>query len=121
MEKVKLYNNIYLETKEGLIATDRMKLFIPLKAIEKDGSIGIASFGNQLVDNERGYTFIVDNYVCKQFEKLKVIVEDGVPELFVKDGEEIVNDKTPEQIEIEKLQAELQRKQAELNAKLAPQ
>lgn len=121
MEKIELYDSVYLETLEGQIATDRMKLFVPLKNIGEDGSIGTASFGNQMVDNERGYAFIVDNHVCKQFEKLKVIIENGVPELYVKDREEIVNNKTSEEIEIEKLQQELALKQAELNAKLTPQ
>lgn len=121
MEKVNIYDSVYLNTREGLIATDRVKLFVPLKSIEEDGSIGTASFGNQLVDNERGYAFVVDNHVCNQFEKLKVVIENGVPELYVKDGEEIVSNKTPEEIEIEKLQQELALKQAELNAKLTPQ
>lgn len=120
MEKVELYDNIYLETSEGLVATNRVKLFIPLRSIEEDGSIGIVSIGNQLVDNERGYTFIVEDYVCKQFEKLRIITEEDTPILVVKEGESLINDKTPEEIELDKLRQELAQKEAEMNSRLNP-
>lgn len=121
MEKIEIYDNLMLQTPEGQIETNRIKLFVPLSAIGKDGSIEVASVGNQLVERERGFTFIVDKHVSEQFEKLRIGMEGFEPYLYIKEGEQLENGKSPEEIEIEKLQQELALKQAELNAKIAPQ
>lgn len=120
MKEITQYSSLFLETEEGLIATDRTKFFVPLAGIDDEGNILAASGGNQLVEKESGFTFIVDNHIPDQLEKLKIDFSQGKPKIFLKEGEVLNYNKSLEEVELDELRMELQRKEAALSVKNSP-
>lgn len=111
MGKIKTYTQNDFINNEIL---DLVQFTIDLNEVAEDGSFysfSVSKSGNAL---ESGITFVVEDYVTTQTEKLKLVMNGFKAELHVKDGMEIVDYKTPEELEIEKLQQELAEKQAQL-------
>lgn len=109
--KIKTYTQNEFINNEIL---DLVQFTIDLNEVEDDGSFysySISKSGNAL---EGGVTFVVEDYITTQADKLKLVMNGFKAELHVKDGMEIVDPKTPEELEIEKLQQELAEKQAQL-------
>lgn len=116
MEKLSVYNSIYIDTDESRIQTDRQMIFIPSAFINKEtGEFHSVSIGQQMINNETGYQFIVDNNVGEQFHKLIIDFSEGEPSLYIKDGEKIETYMSKEEEEIRDLELQLQIKRAELN------
>ena len=111
MGKIKTYTQNEFINNEIL---DLVLLTIDLNEVEDDGgfySFSVSKSGNAL---EGGITFVVEDYVTTQTDKLKLVMNGFKAELHVKDGMEIVNPKTPEELEIERLEKELSAKKSKL-------
>lgn len=108
MEEVQTYDSLYLQTADGLVPqTSRVKMVVPFKHIAEDGSITSISFGQMLVEDGQGLTFIVDKGVPEEYYKMLVDTSGLVPKLVVKDGETLVGQLTPEEQNIVELEQQL--------------
>lgn len=95
---VKTYDN--LKDDDGNYIPNRTMLFIPTSKIKEDGIISEYVSGLAYVPETPGITFIVDDWIIPQIDKLKF--EDG--ELKVKDGKNIEEpQKTEKELEREQL------------------
>ena len=109
--KIKTYTQNEFINNEVL---DLVQLTIDLNEVEDDGSFysySVSKSGNAL---EGGVTFVVEDYITTQADKLKLVMNGFKAELHVKDEMEIIDPKTPEELEIERLQQELAEKRAQL-------
>lgn len=81
-----------------------------------NGEVDSITLGNQAVSTDRGYQFYVDNYVAEQIDKCDLVINGLIPKLKVREGEILeVPEKTEREIEIERLEYELEQKRKELN------
>ena len=95
---IKTYDN--LKDDDGNYIPNRILLFIPTSKIKEDGIISEYVSGLAYVPETSGITFIVDDWIIPQLDKLKFI--NG--ELKVKDGEDIEEpQKTEKELEREAL------------------
>lgn len=111
LRKIKTYTQNEFINNEVL---DLVQLTIDLNEVEDDGSFysySVSKSGNAL---EGGVTFVVEDYITTQADKLKLVMNGFKAELHVKDEMEIIDPKTPEELEIERLQQELAEKRAQL-------
>ncbi len=74
-----------------------------------DGDVASVIIGNRAVSTDRGYQFYVDDYVADQIDKCELFMDGLTPKLRLKDGETIeVPEKTEKELEIERLEYELE-------------
>ncbi|WP_433957000.1 hypothetical protein [Cytobacillus horneckiae] len=80
--------------------------------VDEGGNITKSYCGVNIVAVEPyDYFFIIEDYIVDQLHKLKVVINDGKPELIVKDGEDMV---VPELTEEERRIIELEEELASL-------
>lgn len=107
-----IYDSLYDELNN--LISGRTKIFIPYSMINEDGSFLTCEAGINLVNNEQGLTFIVDEFVPEQFMKLKIDNSGFIPKLIVKDGENLEDPISPEERLIIEKEQELIRLKSEL-------
>ena len=105
---INVYNN--LRDENDVLLPNRTILFIRKDEIEENGEFELYSYGLGVSLDGSGYSFIVDDWLIDQLDK--VIFKDGT--LKVKEGEELVE---PVKSELEREEEELLKRLAELRAK----
>ena len=104
---INIYNN--LRDENDALLPNRTILFIRKDEINEDGEFELYSYGLGVSLDGSGYSFIVDDWLIDQLDK--VVFKDGT--LKVKEGEELVE---PVKSEKEKQREELLRQLALLDA-----
>jgi len=104
---INIYNN--LRDENDALVPNRTILFIRKDEINENGEFELYSYGLGVSLDGSGYSFIVDDWLIDQLDK--VIFKDGT--LKVKEGEELVE---PVKTEKEKQREELLRQLALLDA-----
>ena len=100
---INIYNN--LRDENDSLVPNRTILFIRKDEIDESGEFELYSYGLGVSLDGSGYSFIVDDWLIDQLDK--VIFKDGT--LKVKEGEELV----------EPVKSELEREEEELLKRLA--
>ena len=104
---INIYNS--LRDENDVLLPNRTILFIRKDEINENGEFELYSYGLGVSLDGSGYSFIVDDWLIDQLDK--VVFQDGT--LQVKDGEELVE---PVKSEKEKQREELLRQLALLDA-----
>lgn len=113
--KIKTYTQNEFINNEIL---DLVQFTIDLNEVEDDGSFysySISKSGNAL---EGGVTFVVEDYITTQADKLKLVMNGFKAELHVKDGMEIVDPKTPEEERLKELRQEMKELEKKVENKM---
>ena len=99
---INVYNN--LRDENDVLLPNRTILFIRKDEIEENGEFELYSYGLGVSLDGSGYSFIVDDWLIDQLDK--VVFKDGT--LKVKEGEELVEPvKTEKEIQREELLRQL--------------
>lgn len=105
---INIYNS--LRDENDALVPNRTILFIRKDEINENGEFDLYSYGLGVSLDGSGYSFIVDDWLIDQLDK--VVFKDGT--LKVKEGEELVE---PVKSELEREEEELLKRLAELRAK----
>ena len=105
---INIYNS--LRDENDTLLPNRTILFIRKDEINENGEFDLYSYGLGVSLDGSGYSFIVDDWLIDQLDK--VVFKDGT--LKVKEGEELVE---PVKSELEREEEELLKRLAELRAK----
>ena len=105
---INIYNS--LRDENDTLLPNRTILFIRKDEINEDGEFELYSYGLGVSLDGSGYSFIVDDWLIDQLDK--VVFKEGI--LKVKEGEELVE---PVKSELEREEEELLKRLAELRAK----